>query len=69
AREEAKKKAEEAQKAKEFKKQTEEEAREVKRLEKSLEEVEKTCEQLKAGKIGTKEAIQKLSDISERITY
>ena len=75
-------KAEEAYKAKDAQKQeaTEaklaaveearskaEEAKKVKQVEKSLKQIEKTCEQLRAGKIETKEAIQKLSDITERI--
>ena len=83
AKEEARKQAEEAQKANLAKKQAEqdaalaakeearkqaEEAKEIKQAEKSLKEIEKTCEQLKAGKIDTKEAIQRLRDITERIS-
>ena len=45
-----------------------EEAKEVKQTEKSLKQIEKTCEELRAGKIEAKEAIQKLLDISDKIT-
>ncbi len=44
------------------------EAEEVeKQIEESLKQVESICEELRAGKVETKEAIQRLSDISERI--
>lgn len=44
------------------------EAEEVeKQIEESLKQVERICEELRDEKIETKEAIQRLSDISERI--
>ncbi|MFQ6122868.1 MAG: hypothetical protein ACE5LA_07435, partial [Dehalococcoidales bacterium] len=55
--------AEEAKKAKEAEKL----AQKLTEIEERLKEVESICGELKAGKVGTKEAIQKLSDISERI--
>ena len=63
AKEEAKKKTEEAQQAKEAQIQA---AKEAKQIGKSLKQVEETCEQLRTEKIGAKEAIRKLLDISER---
>ena len=56
AKEQAKREAEEARKAEE-----------AKHIEECLKQVESTCEELRAGKIETKEAIQRLLDISERI--
>jgi len=79
AREEAKRKAEEARQAREAEEQAKEEAElaareeakrkaeEIKQAVENLKQIEKTCKQLRAGKIETKEAIQKLSDITDRI--
>jgi len=82
AQEESRRKAEEEKQAREAQKQAEkeaklaaqeesrrkaEEAKEVKQAAKSLKQIEETCEQLRAGTIDTKKAIQKLSDISEKI--
>jgi len=39
----------------------------VKQIEECLREVESICEELRAGKVETKEALQRLSDISEKI--
>ena len=39
----------------------------IKDLEKYVEEIESTNEELKAGKIGAKEAIRRLREISEKI--
>ena len=61
AKEKAEREAEEAKKAKEAEKQAK------KTIEKDLIQITGICEELKAGKIGTKEAIQRLLDISERI--
>ena len=61
AREEAKRKSDEARQAKETRQKTAEEAKQIK---KSLKQIEETCKQLRNGKIGTKEALRKLTDIS-----
>ncbi len=39
----------------------------VKQIEECLKQVESICEELRAGKVDTKEALQRLSDISEKI--
>ena len=67
----------EAEKAKEKAKREAEEAKQAlpslidfdqeKQIEECLKEVKSICEELRAGKIETKEAIQRLLDISERI--
>jgi len=77
AKEKAKREAEEARKAEEAQKQAEKEAEPVlpspidfdprKQIEESLKQVESIREELRAGKVSTKEAIQRLLDISERI--
>ncbi len=74
-KEQARKEAEEARIAKQTEKQAKieaklaakEQARKAKQAGKCLKQIERTCEELEAGKIGTKEAIQRLSDITERI--
>ena len=62
AQEEARKKAEEERLA------AINEARGIKQTKKSLKQIAKTSRQLRAGKIDTKEAIEKLSDITDNIT-
>ena len=44
-----------------------EEAKKLAEIEECLKQVESVCEELRAGKVETKEAIQRLLDISERI--
>ncbi|MFC1995475.1 hypothetical protein ACFLVM_01170 [Chloroflexota bacterium] len=53
--------------AREKAKQTELDLDQVKHFEEHLKQVESISEELRAGKIGTKEAIQRLAEISERI--
>ena len=60
AEEEKKRKAEEAKEAEEAEKR-------AKQFEESLKQIKSTCEELDSGKVGTKEAIERLKDISERI--
>ena len=77
AREKSKREAEEAQKAREAEKQAKKEAElvtlppidfdQVKQVEECLRQVESICEELRTGQVDTKEALQRLSDISERI--
>jgi len=78
AREKVKRAAEEAREAKEAEEQASKEAVRVllskidfdqaKHLEECLKEIESTREELRVGKIGTEEAIQRLRDISERMS-
>jgi hypothetical protein len=84
AREKARQEAEEARKAKEAEKLAKKQAElyeevepvpslpldfdQVKYLEECLKQVESTREELEAGKIDTKEAIQRIRDISEKIS-
>jgi len=80
AKEKARREAEEAKKAKAAGEQARKEAElaakekaereaeeQVKQIEECLKQVESICEELRAGKVETKEALQRLSDISERI--
>ena len=61
AKEKAKREAEEAKKAAEAEKQAQKEAEE------SLKQVDNVCKDLRDGKTGTEEAIQKLKDIADKI--
>ncbi|MBI2288105.1 MAG: hypothetical protein HYU83_03880, partial [Chloroflexi bacterium] len=45
-----------------------EEAKQVRQIKNNLKEIEITCQQLRVGEIGTKEALDKLTDITEKIT-
>ncbi len=71
AKEEAKREAEEQAKKKAElaagEKAKKEAKEEVKQIKECLKQVENICEELRAGKVGTDEALQRLSDISERI--
>ena len=75
AKEQAKRDAEDARKRQEEEKlaKVETEKRMSKEAEKekqviySLGQIEKVCEELKAGKMGTKEALEKLEDLSDKI--
>ncbi len=78
AREKTEREAKEAKQAKETEKQASKEAvrvllsqiysNQVKRIEECLKELESIREELRVGKIGAEEAIQRLRDISERIS-
>jgi len=69
AKEKAKREAEEAKKAKEAEPVAPPPITvdQLKQIEEYLKQIESICEELRAGKMETKEALKKLSDISDRI--
>jgi len=55
------------EKDKEAEKRMRQEAEKEKQIIYSLGQIEKVCEELQAGKMGTKEALEKLKDLSDKI--